>query len=122
MDAILSIICDELSDDVLQKITFDVCNTVNKEIDATASIVEHDSGAGYRSGGAITIGEIALAAFTSGAVVAMLNVIKTYIASRPTLKFSLKKKDGDTVMIEAQNLTNTQYDQTLEKLTKALGG
>ncbi|HAO22239.1 MAG: hypothetical protein BWK80_32150 [Desulfobacteraceae bacterium IS3] len=122
MDTTLSIFCDELSDDVLQKITFDVCNTVNKETGATASIVEHDSGAGHRSGGAITIGEIALAAFTSGAVAAMLNIIKTYIASRPSLKFSIKKKDGDTVMIEAKNLTTAQYDQTLKKLTKALGG
>ncbi len=122
MDTTLSIFCDELSDDLLQQITFDVCNTVNKETGATASIVEHDSGAGHRSGGAITIGEIALAAFTSGTVVALFNVIKTYISQRPTLKIKLKLPGGKEIVIESQHLQADQFDQLVKMIKKALGG
>jgi len=122
MDAILSIICDELSDDVLQKITFDVCNTVNKEIDATASTVEQAGGAGHK-GDAITIGQIFLTALGSGgAIVALINVFKTYVGQRPSIKFNIKKKDGDAIMIEAKNLTKEQYSKILRILEDYIGG
>jgi hypothetical protein len=121
MNVFLSIICDELSEDDLQKLTFEMCNTLNKETDTTASIVEQAGEAGHR-GDAITIGQLALTALTSGTVVAMFNVIKTYIGQRPSLEIKLKLPGGKDITIKSQHLQGDQFDQLVKMIKKSLGG
>jgi hypothetical protein len=120
MNAVLSIMCDELSDEVIQKLTFDITKTLNAETDLTAEIAEH-SGKYGQKGDAITLGHIALTALTSGTVVALLKVFQTMIGQRASLKFNLKKNSGDTVTVDAKNLSPAQYDQTLKMVTGFVG-
>lgn len=122
MTMLLSILSDELSDEAIQALTFEITNTLNKETDATASIVETEGKAGHK-GVDINWRQILITALGSGgAITAMLGVLKTYILTRPSLEMKLKLPDGKELSIKSQNLQQDQFDQLVKMIKKAFGG
>jgi len=63
-------------------------------------------------GDAVTLGELALGLVTSGAVTALIECLKAYIARERSLSFKLKRPDGLEVEISAKNVN----DATLQKV------
>ena len=109
----LLVSCPDLSDEKLQLLTGDLANTLNKETELTGTLAEQTKKRGAK-GVPITIGMIVLTALSSGTVVALFNVLKSYFERRPSLEVVIKRADEKEVTIQAENLTKKQFDQTIK--------
>ncbi|MCI5131103.1 MAG: hypothetical protein D3904_06160 [Candidatus Electrothrix sp. EH2] len=100
-----------MSEEDLQDLTFALTRTINQETDVTASLPEQTGGLGTK-GDAVTIGDIFIAALSSGTIVALLQVLKSYVERKPTLRIEIERPDGNKVTIAAEHLEPGQIDQT----------
>lgn len=121
MNAILSIFCEELSEEALQDLTFEMINTINSETNLTARVVEGAGKTGEK-GDPVEWGKIlielgkALIASLPG----LLTVIKSYQDRVKPLTVKIKTPEtGEEFIIE--NLTEDQYKLLIERLGKSLG-
>ena len=118
MNAILSLHHDELSDEVIQELTIELRNSVNRETDLTAQLPEEAGGPG-KKGDPVTIGQIILAAVGGGgAVAALLSVLRVYFARKPRLLIELDMGDGRTLKIDAEHLQPAQIQQATEAVKR----
>jgi hypothetical protein len=101
-----------MPEEVLQKFTLEMMRTINAETDTEATLQQGLAGKGTR-GDAVTIGQIILTALTSGAVVALFGVLKSYFERKPSLEIDFKRPDGVDFKITASQLGRDQIDQTL---------
>ena len=108
----LQIAAPGLSEDDLQQVTQELCKTINDETDVSAEL---QYGAPVRGGKGepITLATLALAFLTSGAAVALFEVLKAYFERNASLKITLKRPDGHTLELGAENLRSGQIDRTL---------
>jgi hypothetical protein len=113
MDAKLSLHHDAVSDEDLQELVFSLTQAVNQETDLTARLPEEVSGPDTR-GGAVTLGEIFIAALSSGTVVALLQVLKSYVERKPTLRIEIEVPDGSKITIEGEHLSPARIEQTTQ--------
>ncbi len=121
MDAHLTIACDELPIEDLQNITRDISTTLNDETDVTAALPEEAGGAGTK-GDPVTLATIALTALSSGTVVALFNVLKTYFERKPTLEMEFERQDGEKFKVRAEQLNKNQVDETIKLANNFFGG
>lgn len=112
MDMSLQIEAPGLSDDDLQQVTLELCQTINDETDVSAEMQVGETVPGSK-GEPIEVGLLVLAFFTSGAATALFEAIKAYFERNRSLKFILKRPDGETLELGADNLRAGQIDQTL---------
>ena len=117
MNAILSLHDHEMSDEDIQELTFELKNSVNQETDLTTQLPAEVGGPGTK-GDAVTLGQIVLAAVSSGgALVALLPVLKAYVERKPTLRIEIEETvDGKKVKIEAEHLRTGQIEQTMQEV------
>ena len=120
MDATLQLIAGDLSGGDLQKLTLDLSRTLNDETDAISVIPENPGGSGNK-GDPITLGTLILTALSSGTVVALFNVLKSYIERKPSLEMEFKREDGRQFKIKAEQLNKDQIDQTLQMANDFFG-
>ncbi len=113
MDAKLILHHDEMSEEDTQNLIFSLTQTLNQETDLAVKQPEETAGLGSK-GDAVTIGEIFLAALSSGTVVALLQVLKSYVERKPMLRIEIETVDGDKVKIEAEHLRPGQIEQTTQ--------
>jgi len=113
MDARLSVISKDMSDQDIQEMTFEMMRTLNQETDLTVKIPEETGGTGTK-GDPVALGQILIAALSSGTVVAMFSVLKSYIDRKPTLKIEIEGPDGKKMKIEAENLKQSQIEETIQ--------
>lgn len=111
MDAILRLHDDERADEDIQELVFSLSRSLNQKTDLTARLPEEVGGADTK-GGDVTIGQIFLAALSSGTVVALLQVLKSYVERKPTLRIEIERSDGSKVTIAAEHLNPGQIEQT----------
>ncbi|WP_446008340.1 effector-associated constant component EACC1 [Candidatus Electrothrix sp.] len=111
MDAILSLHDDERADEDIQELVFSLTRTLNQETDLTAGLPEETGGLGTKGDIGI-VGQIILAALSSGTVVALLQVLKSYVERKPTLRIEIENADGSKVKIEAEHLKTDRIEQT----------
>ena len=121
MDAHLTIACDELPIEDLQNLTQDISTTLNDETDVTATLPEEAGGAGTK-GDPVTLATIVLTALSSGTVVALFNVLKTYFERKPSLRIEFERKDGEKFKVRAEQLNKNQVDETIKMANNFLGG
>jgi hypothetical protein len=112
MTVIMKISEEESEPEDIHGLTFEVMNTLNSETDLKASLPEEQGEVGDKGTG-VEIGEIILAAFTSGAVVAVFEVIKAYCEREPSMQIDLKRADGEQITIKAEQVSGDQFDQTI---------
>ena len=120
MDSTLQLTASDLSDEDLQKLTRELSNSLNDETKAKATLPEKPSKPGSK-GDPITLGTIILTAISSGTVVALFNVIKSYIERKPSLEFEFKRESGQQLKIKAEQLSKEQIDQTIKIANKFFG-
>jgi hypothetical protein len=120
MDATLSLLCEDMTEHDVQEMTFEMMRTLNQETELEVEVPEETGGAGTK-GDPVAIGQILLAALSSGTVVAMFNVLKSYIDRKPSLKLEIQSADGRKMKIEAEHLKKEQIDQTIQ-MAKAFCG
>ncbi len=113
MDSTLQLTASDLSDEDLQKLTRELSKTLNDETEAKATLPEETGGPGSK-GDPITLGTIILTALSSGTVVALFNVLKSYIERKSSLAIEFKRKDGQQLKIKAEQLNKHQIDQTIQ--------
>ena len=113
MDSTLQLTASDLSDEDLQKLTLELSKTLNDETEAKATLPENSGGPGSK-GDPITLGTIILTALSSGTVVALFNVIKSYLERKPSLELEFKREDGQQLNIKAEQLHKDQLDHTIQ--------
>lgn len=105
----------------LQQLTLDLMNTMNVETDVGASLPEIKREPGSR-GDAVTLGQIALTALTSGTVVALFEVLRAYFERKPSLEIELQRTDGERISIKAEQIGNDQLERTIGLAGRFLKG
>ena len=120
MDSTLQLTASDLSDEDLQVLTRELSKTLNDETEAKATLPEETGESGSK-GDPITLGTIILTALTSGTVVALFNVIKSYIERKPSLELEFTRKDGQQLKIKAEQLNKDQIDQTIQLANDFIG-
>ena len=120
MNSTLQLAANDLSGEDLQKLTLELSKTLNDETEAKAAIPEKSGGPGSK-GDPITLGTIILTALSSGTVVALFNVIKSYIERKPSLELELKSKDGQQLNIKAEQLHKDQIEHTIQLAKDFIG-
>lgn len=96
----------------LQKLTMDMMRMLNFETDAKADPPQAPAESGTK-GDPVAIGQIILTALTSGTVVALFGVLKSYFERKPSLEIDFKRPDGVDFKIKASQLGKGQIDQTI---------
>ena len=81
----------ELDPDDLFKLTRDLKLAIGEETDIEADVPMSAATAGSR-GDPITLGALALTFLSSGAAVALIKVLQTYVARRPSLEVELSRE------------------------------
>jgi hypothetical protein len=120
MDVMLNISSNTLDDDHLQSLTSDLCTTLSREADVTATLAEESVSGGTR-GVEITLGTIIITFLSSGSAIALFNVLRSYFDRDSSLEMELEREDGRRLRINAQNVRPTQMDQALEQISMFLG-
>lgn len=120
MSISLRIEAPTLSEEDLQEVTRELCHTINDETDISAEMQVGDSVRGGR-GEPITVGLLLLSFLTSGAAVALLEVIKAHFERNRSLKIVFRRPDGEILQVSAENLRAGQIDDTLA-MAKAFVG
>jgi hypothetical protein len=109
-----------LSDEEMNTLTRQLAQTISRETDISTEIPEHQSEAGVK-GDPITIGVLALSFLSSGAAVALIEVLKTYLGRASSLTFEAKRPDGSQMKISAENMKPEQMQDTVARLSSFLG-
>jgi len=115
---VLALECPDLAPEQLQELADDLLRQLNEQPGLEASARSQTAAPGSR-GDAITLGQIVLTIFSSGAAVAALEVLKTYFQRQPKLKFKLKTADGEELTLEGAHLDASNTTRALRVLEKA---
>ncbi|MCX7066346.1 MAG: hypothetical protein NTW85_01410 [Methylococcales bacterium] len=111
---------DQLNDDKLQALTEDLYQTLKRETDVDVQLAKGDSEQGSKNkGDPITIGVLALVFLKSGAVVALIETLKSYLTFNSSLQIEFKNGDK-VVKINAQNLKSNQIEHILISLEQLI--
>ena len=114
MNAKLSLHHNGMSDENIQELTIELKNSVNQETELIAHLPEEAGGLGTK-GDVVTIGQIILAAVGGGgAIAALMPVLQTYFARKPSIKIEIETSDGNKIKIEAEHLSPEQIKQTMQ--------
>ena len=119
MTIILSVSSPELSIERIQALTGDLCRTITKETDVEAELAKGVAQRGAK-GDPITLGLIALTFLSGGSAVALLDVLKSYMARDSTLELTLERNDGAKLIINAKNMRKEQINETFMKAKEFL--
>jgi hypothetical protein len=71
-------------------------------------------------GEAITLGLIALTFLSGGSAVALLDVLKSYLARDSSLEMTLERNDGAKLIINAKNIRKEQMEETFRRAKEFL--
>lgn len=83
-----------------------------------ATPVEAPTTTGDR-GEAVTLGALALALVSSGAVTAMIECFKAYLTRERSLSISIANKDGTTIQVTSKNIDTSAVQEALAAAVSA---
>ena len=110
MDAILSLYDSSLPDEYLTELTKSLRQDLSQNLELSVQQPE-EAGASESKG----ISEIIMLVLGSGgAGVALLQVLKSYVERRPSIRIELERADGRKLKIDAEHLSPAQIEQTLQ--------
>jgi len=116
MNLTLNLSSTELSDDEeLQRLTRQLCDSIADETEIEAEIPSGAVQQGHK-GDMVTLATIALTFMSSGAAVALFNVLKAHFERNSSFTIKAKKADGTEVEISAQNIKVEQIQALLSQL------
>lgn len=122
MEITLTLACEELSDERIQKTTVKMADDLKRETGVDVKLPEKKGGPGEK-GWETLLGQILVPALSGGgAVASMVAVWKLYVQKHRTLKMKVKCPNGAELNVQAENLTKDQYDRTLAEVSAFLEG
>jgi hypothetical protein len=92
--------------------TRELVASINRHTEAWAAIPEGEAADGER-GEPVTLGMIALSFISSGAAVALFQIIKAYFERDRTLELAFERPDGRTMAIKAENMDPDRIDDAI---------
>lgn len=119
MDITMQIESMDLSEEQVSTLTRELSQTISQETDITSHLPTSDSAPGAK-GDPITIGTLVLTFLTSGAAVALFEVLKAYFSREENLTIAFKKPDGSEVSVSAQNMEPDHIQETIAELKEIL--
>ncbi len=115
----MSISAPDLDDESLQELTRRLCLDLHDEAGIESSLAERSAGPGTR-GDIEIIGQVLIKAVgASGAIVALVNVLKVYVQRKPSLQFEFQTKGGDKVKIKADDLRGDDMTKLVQTIKEA---
>jgi len=96
----------------IQALTRELASSINRRTDIRAKMPEGEARPGER-GDAVTLGAIALSFLTSGAAVALFQVLKAYFERDESLEMAFERPDGRKLTIKAENMSTERIDETV---------
>ena len=110
MNATLSLHDSRMAAEDLQGLTTKLLRSIHQETELTAELPEEQGGSGAK-GDTVTTGQLLLVALSSGTVVTLLQVLKSYVERQPSLKMNIEAPDGRKLTIEAAHFSAGQIEQ-----------
>jgi hypothetical protein len=108
----MKIVQDEIREDRLADLTADIARLIQKETDIRTELPREKPGPGMK-GEPVTIGLIILTFISSGAAVALFDVLKSYFVRDSSLKITFKTPDGKEITLDQKNMGKDQVRDTL---------
>lgn len=112
MAAILTLLDEHRSDEELHHLALGLRQTLQREAPLEARLRESASVPGTR-GDAVSVGTLLLTFLSSGAAVALFEVLRTLFARDRTIKVALTREDGATLEIDAHNMDPDRIDESM---------
>lgn len=114
MSVMLSITSPELSAEGLHNLALDLNRTIEHETDVDAKLMSGSHQVGTK-GEPITISVITLAIIKSGAAIALINILKSYLIRDSSLEMQFKRDDGTELKFTFKNFTPNQIESTMKQ-------
>lgn len=111
---ILQLQSDSLDIESIHSISTLMSNSIERETDYEVVNEQAIASIGDK-GDPITIGTIVLAAISTGTVISLLDVIKTYLSKEPELTVTIDVRE-QKVHLNSKNISTKEILTTLEKL------
>lgn len=112
MTETLQVTSQRLDPGALQSMTRELAGAINRSTDVSADLPEGETAPGHR-GDAVTLGTIALSFITSGAAVALFQVLKAYFERDESLVMEFERPDGRKMIIKAENMSAERIDSSV---------
>ena len=104
--------CDDLSESKLQALTREMLQSLKKARLGPPTLPEIES-KGEAKGDPVSLGTILLALVGShGVAVSLAQVLKAYVDRKPSWAVELKRHDGTSLKLKAENLHREQFEHT----------
>ena len=110
---------DHLNEDDINDLCNQLLLDILRDTDIEAIPLENDAIIGHK-GDTVTVGAIVLSVISSGSLVALFEIFKTYFAREPSVQVEINKKDGSKIKLSAQNCSAETISKTLSDLKDAL--
>ena len=121
MNVLLEVDSPDLSSESLQELTYDLCVTLRRELEAEAEVAGHEVGGVGLKGDPVTLGTIVLTLLGGGGVVvAFINVLKSYVERSRPFSIKIKTENGE-VEVSGDSLRPEQIEQTRKLILRVLG-
>jgi len=111
----------DLEPEYIQTLTRELSLTLNRETDVRAQPAGGPAEPGTK-GDPITLGSLALTFLTSGAAVALIKVLETYVGRKRSLEVELARPDGKKLVIKSQDLAAGQIQETENLVSRFFRG
>jgi hypothetical protein len=115
----LRLASDELAEDEVQQLTEELAETLEREAGVEASLPQNAPRPGAK-GDPITIGVLLLGMISSGSVVAMFNSLSAFFHRSKKLEISVTGKDGRSITLKSENVSEEERERTLSQLRPLL--
>lgn len=115
MNVTLSISSTDLSEEDLQHTLRDLCIDINHDTEIRAEVPTQQGELGAK--GHIDLAQLTLTFISGGGVVALINVLKSYLERGSRLEMKLEK-DGKAFAIKAENVSQQQMGQTIKEASR----
>jgi hypothetical protein len=106
----------------LQNLTNSLCRDLRDEVGIDAHLATQPAAIGHK-GDLSALRQIVLSGLGAGGfVVALVDVLKSYIERKPSLQFELQKKDVDKLTIKAEDLRGDDMTRLTQAIKEAVEG
>ena len=109
---ILRLVNENMDAEDLAKSTYNFAEVIKSETDVNVERQEMDL-ENHQKGDGINFATLVLTFLSSGSAIALFNVFKSYASKDSAIKFEITKDNGEKIILNANNLTKTQFDKVL---------
>lgn len=116
-----------ISDDTLPEEEFDILSrqipddAAQEGVGIEAVVTSGSSAPSGSRGDTVTVGTFAMALVTSGSVVALFNILKSYLERSEELSIELVRANGSPVKLAMKNVSLEKFQAVIKEIEKGDG-